>query len=145
MEQLRARLAGLPPLTEEEMVEVEIRFFGGRHDEAIKRAFGELRTARAKLAEEKAEHLADVKELRADHDNVKSWCVALYAHVCRLTGARASSGPQEIVKLAESFLAEMEAKCVRCCTVVAQEYANQDSPPPGTLATIIARVMGRPQ
>jgi hypothetical protein len=47
------------------------------------------------------EHLADVKELRADRDSMKTWSVALYAHVCRLTGKNPKDGPREIVKLAE--------------------------------------------
>jgi hypothetical protein len=48
----------------------------------------------------RSEALLDLKDLRDDRDNIKAWSVALFAHVCRLTGADPKNGPREIQQLA---------------------------------------------
>jgi len=61
------------------------------------------------------EHLEDLNELRADRDNQKTWSVALYAHVCRLTGADPRNGPNEILTIAASHQQRWEEKCAQLC------------------------------
>lgn len=72
------------------------------------------------------EALADIKELRADRDAMKTWSVALYAHVCRLTGADPRNGPKEIVQLAadhERRHVEAGAESIRIARAVAMADA----------------------
>ncbi len=58
----------------------------------------------------RAEHLLDLKEARADRDNVKTWSVALFAHVCRLTGKNPAEAPAEILALTKSYTEQWTAK-----------------------------------
>ncbi len=49
------------------------------------------------------EHLLDLKDKRSEIDNLKTWTVALFAHVCRLTGKNPKDGPREIQEIAANF------------------------------------------
>lgn len=68
------------------------------------------------LAAARAEHVLDLKEARTDRDSMKTWSVALFAHVCRLTGRNPKDAPREIRQLAEEHEkrhAEAAAETIR--------------------------------
>ncbi len=67
------------------------------------------RTAMAEVERLKAEHLLDLKDKRAEIDTMKTWTVALFAHVCRLTGKNPADAPLEIKQIAAPLLSAIRA------------------------------------
>jgi len=79
---------------------------------------GELR---ARLDAEREEHRAEAERLRSEHsadlvdarkevDSMKTWSVALFAHVCRLTGKDPKKANLEIAAIAASHEAAHRAE-----------------------------------
>jgi hypothetical protein len=50
------------------------------------------------------------ERLIRERDNMKTWSVALFAHVCRLTGKDPKTSTMEITKIAADWTAELRAK-----------------------------------
>ena len=80
----------------------------------------------AEVTRLKAEYLADLKEKRVEIDNQKTWVVALFAHVCRLTGKDPKDAPREILEIASRWRSgKVEAAAAEereACARVADEF-----------------------
>lgn len=63
----------------------------------------QLHDAKKEIDRLKAEHLLDLKDKNTQIEDVKAWTVALYAHVCRLTGKDPKDAPDEIRKIAQTW------------------------------------------
>ncbi len=73
----------------------------------------------------------ELAAMEAQRDEFNGWCVALFAHVCRLSGADGKNAPAEIRKIAEDWIRSRDAKALqvlRALHAALPEMNDHDTP-----------------